>query len=207
MEKTVKPIFLVVDDEAEVGKYFQNLAEENGWEAITATDSAEALEIFSKRNFSIVFIDIILPDNDGLTLLKELKKIPARNSLFVMITGKATNEQIHKSYTMQGAYTCIMKPFQTDKLKNLVQMMLSIDPQKFSENQKLRKFDLKKLLAALMIFIVTLIAALFFVSYEMYSSGYFKDKKGDFWQVIQKRLEKFEGYLQRDEERETSNNH
>ncbi|MCK5687038.1 response regulator [bacterium] len=186
MAERRKPFFLVIDDEEEVGVFFQNLADENGWDIETALDSIEAIEKFNNKDFSIVFIDIVLFNEDGMKLLKKLKQIPRKMSLFVMMTGKATKDKIHESYNSAGAYTCLLKPFDIKKLTSLIEMMLQIDPVKLEETTKIKNKKSDKTLSYVFIFLITFAAAILFLSYEVYNMKFFNSITGEVLQKPQK---------------------
>ncbi len=164
-----KPVFLVIDDEEEIRDFFQCLAEDYEWKLVSAQDGIEAKKIIKEIDFSIIFIDIILVDVNGLDLLKELKRICSKNTLFVVMTGKATIEEVHKSYTDAGAYTCIMKPFELKRLLNLINMMLSIDPVKLKKDSKIRDKKSYKILTYFFILLVTFVAAMVFIYLFLYT--------------------------------------
>jgi len=68
-------VILVIDDDLNFLRLFQEKFEDRGHEVLLAGDGKEALEIYEKeiKRIDAVTIDILLPDTDGITLLKQLK--------------------------------------------------------------------------------------------------------------------------------------
>jgi signal transduction histidine kinase len=73
---------LVVDDEPEVLKLLGVILKKQGYRPVTCLTGREAIEQIQKKNFLLGLFDILLPDMDGLEVLKEAKK---RNPLAEMI--------------------------------------------------------------------------------------------------------------------------
>jgi DNA-binding response OmpR family regulator len=65
---------LVVDDEKNILKLYKDELEDEGYNVVTANSGKEALEVFRVEEPDIVTLDIMMPDIDGLQLLKQLKQ-------------------------------------------------------------------------------------------------------------------------------------
>ena len=65
---------LVVDDDLNIQRLYKEELEEEGYEVVIATTGKEALEIFAKEKFDIVTLDILMPDIDGISLLRKMKE-------------------------------------------------------------------------------------------------------------------------------------
>ena len=61
---------LVVDDEANLRKVLSAMLRRDGFDVLTASDGAEALELLSKQSVDVVLSDIRMPNLDGMSLLK-----------------------------------------------------------------------------------------------------------------------------------------
>jgi CheY-like chemotaxis protein len=66
---------LMVDDEADVLKVFGKIIRSWGYEVIAAASGKEAVEIAKNQNVDIVILDYLMPGMDGITTLKEMRKI------------------------------------------------------------------------------------------------------------------------------------
>ncbi|GBE40587.1 alkaline phosphatase synthesis transcriptional regulatory protein PhoP [bacterium BMS3Bbin09] len=65
---------LVVDDDTHILRLYKEELKDEGYGVVTAGTGKEALELFEKENPDIVTLDILMPDIDGKSLLKKMKK-------------------------------------------------------------------------------------------------------------------------------------
>jgi len=65
---------LIVDDDINILRLYKEELTEEGYEIVTASNGREALEKFEKENPDIVTLDILLPDTDGIKLLRQMKE-------------------------------------------------------------------------------------------------------------------------------------
>jgi DNA-binding response OmpR family regulator len=70
----MKNKILLVDDDEGLRDLYKEELEEEGYEVVIATTGKEALEIFAKEKFDIVTLDILMPDIDGISLLRKMKE-------------------------------------------------------------------------------------------------------------------------------------
>jgi len=76
---------------------------------------AQAREACRLSCFSLIVLDIVLPDQDGREILRELKNIPDRNTPVLVISG-VPSDQIYLECMKLGADQYLSKPFDTDRL-------------------------------------------------------------------------------------------
>lgn len=101
---------LVVDDEQEVRTFFRHLLSRKGYVITTAASAAEALEAFEKRSFDLALVDLKLPDQDGLSLMRTMKREDPACEVIIM-TGYSTIKSAVEAIQW-GAYDYIEKPFE-----------------------------------------------------------------------------------------------
>jgi DNA-binding response OmpR family regulator len=65
---------LVVDDEKNILKLYKAELEDEGYNVVTANSGKEALEVFRQENPDLVTLDIMMPDIDGIQVLRQLKQ-------------------------------------------------------------------------------------------------------------------------------------
>lgn len=110
---------LVVDDEEAVSYSISKFLEVGGYKVDTAISGIEALEKIKEKNYSIVILDVFMPEMDGYETLKRINKyytdrkvqIPAT----IMITGYDVSDILQKCKDI-GAYTVFHKPLSCEKL-------------------------------------------------------------------------------------------
>jgi DNA-binding response OmpR family regulator len=119
---TVKKKILVVDDENEIVDFLESFLRRFNLNVVKASSGNDALALYDKERPDWVFLDIMMPDRDGISVLKELKKIDARVKVIV-ITGKEEQAFREKARGF-GAIDYITKPLDlgelSQKIKNYI---------------------------------------------------------------------------------------
>jgi len=120
IEEVLKDVLiLVVDNEFADRESLKAILEDKGYRVATARDGAEAIEMVKSRHYDIIFLDVRLPDMSGVETFEQVKKIDPQATV-IMMTGY-TEEDLVKRAVSQGAYTCIYKPFNMDKVIAVVE--------------------------------------------------------------------------------------
>jgi DNA-binding response OmpR family regulator len=65
---------LVVDDDTNIQRLYKEELEEEGYEVVIATTGKDALSLFETENPDIITLDILMPDIDGISLLRQMKE-------------------------------------------------------------------------------------------------------------------------------------
>ena len=65
---------LVVDDEKNILKLYKAELEDDGYQVVSANSGKEAIELFRSENPDLVTLDIMMPDMDGIQVLRQLKQ-------------------------------------------------------------------------------------------------------------------------------------
>lgn len=65
---------LIVDDDLHIQRLYQEELREEGYNVVIARTGKEALDLFEKENPDIVTLDILMPDIDGISLLRKMKE-------------------------------------------------------------------------------------------------------------------------------------
>jgi DNA-binding response regulator vicR len=71
-----RPLILIVDDESKIRRLLAQNLELEGFDVQTASDGAQALEVYHKsvEKPDLILLDLMLPEIDGMTMLKRLRK-------------------------------------------------------------------------------------------------------------------------------------
>jgi len=113
---------LVVDDEKQICKNVEKILAKNNYEIVQATSAKEAMEKMAQDSFSLLISDIVMPEMNGLELLKLVKKEwPLTKA--VMMTAYASTETAVKAIRL-GALDYLTKPFTPDELRAAVDQAL-----------------------------------------------------------------------------------
>lgn len=65
---------LIVDDDENIQRLYKEELEEEGYDVIIASSGESALEIFEKEKPDLVTLDILMPDIDGISVLRKMKE-------------------------------------------------------------------------------------------------------------------------------------
>ncbi|MEL7061010.1 MAG: sigma-54 dependent transcriptional regulator [Acidobacteriota bacterium] len=111
----MKAQMLIVDDEQSMLEFLRLLFEQEDFRVDTAGSVTEARERITTRRFDLALCDILMPDGNGLDLLKEIKEVSAETAVIMMTAYTSTKSAIEAMKL--GAYNYISKPFDVDELK------------------------------------------------------------------------------------------
>ncbi|MGH2381353.1 MAG: sigma-54-dependent transcriptional regulator, partial [Candidatus Limnocylindria bacterium] len=105
---------LVVDDDADIRTLLKDLLGEEGYAVRTAQSGAQALEEIAKDLPDLVMMDVKLPDQDGIGVLRQLKREHSDLEVIVMTAFGGSSTAIKAME--HGAYDYVTKPFEIDDL-------------------------------------------------------------------------------------------
>ena len=108
---------LVIDDDAVVGRSFDRVLSEKGYEVSTALSGEEALETINETNFDVVFTDIKMPGMDGLEVTERIKARCPWTPV-VVITGYGTDDNEAKASVL-GASGFVRKPLTPEMIESI----------------------------------------------------------------------------------------
>ncbi|HYM52156.1 MAG TPA: sigma-54 dependent transcriptional regulator, partial [Candidatus Dormibacteraeota bacterium] len=105
---------LVVDDDTQIRSLLTELLNSNGYKARPAKTGAEALAAIAKERPDLVMMDVKLPDQDGIDVLKALRREHPELEVIVMTAFGGSSSAIKAME--HGAYDYVTKPFDIDDL-------------------------------------------------------------------------------------------
>ncbi|MFQ3675590.1 MAG: response regulator [Endomicrobiia bacterium] len=109
---------LIIDDDTEILDLLESFYTSLGHSVTVTTNSDEGLKKIATETFDLLMLDIVLPENDGITILKEVKKTDP-NLPVIMVTGYREADKVIEAFR-NGAMDCLLKPFNFDYIKNNV---------------------------------------------------------------------------------------
>jgi CheY-like chemotaxis protein len=116
---------LVVDDKKVIGDFFDFTLGYYGHEITVVNDPNEAAKAAGSKIFDIAFLDIMMPQKDGVEVLKEIKSI-APDLPVVMMSGYSMQERRDKAREL-GAVECLKKPFELNDVRRVVKETIGKD--------------------------------------------------------------------------------
>lgn len=114
---------LVVDDEPDICGLVSDILSDEGYQVSAAENAASARQHITQAEYDLVLLDIWMPDEDGITLLKDWKDNKALHCPVVMMSGHGTVETAVEA-TRLGAYGFVEKPLTTAKLIQTIRKAL-----------------------------------------------------------------------------------
>ena len=112
---------LVVDDEENIRNIIKKYAVFEGYDVYEAEDGIEAVNLCRQNNYDIIIMDIMMPELDGFSACREIKK--EKDILVIMLSARGEEfDRIHGFET--GADDYVVKPFSPKELMMRVSAVL-----------------------------------------------------------------------------------
>lgn len=123
LHATRRPRMLVVDDEKVTRMNLDHVLGKEGYEVLTASNGAEALDLVARHRFDVILTDLKMDKVDGMTLLSQAKQIHPDTEV-IIITGYAT---VHTAVEAmkKGSYQFLAKPLKLDDIRSTVKKALA----------------------------------------------------------------------------------
>lgn len=115
---------LVVDDAAFMRMMIKDILRKGGYEVVgEAEDGIKALEKYKELHPDLVTMDITMPDMDGITAVKEIRKVDP-NAMIIMCSAMGQQAMVIDAI-QAGAKDFVVKPFQPERVLEAVRKVLS----------------------------------------------------------------------------------
>jgi DNA-binding response OmpR family regulator len=108
------PRILIVEDEPSVSAFIEQALSESGMDPFVAPDLAHARALWQQSDPDLVLLDLMLPDGDGLELLRDQREQGRRTPVIVLSAKSGLADRI--SGLDQGADDYLPKPFSVEEL-------------------------------------------------------------------------------------------
>ncbi len=113
---------VVIDDEAFIRLNLERIFHEGQYSVTTFDNGNSAIDYLKNNDANLAFLDLNLPDRNGIEILQDIKKIKP-DLLVIIITGFASVESAVNALKL-GAYDYIKKPFKADAIKLITKLAL-----------------------------------------------------------------------------------
>lgn len=113
---------LVIEDEIEIASSIKSYLKSNDILCEMADDSESALDKIALYDYDCILLDLMLPDGDGFTILKELKKLQKTEGVIIISAKEALETKI-EGFTL-GADDYLTKPFHLSELLVRIQSLV-----------------------------------------------------------------------------------
>ncbi len=115
---------MVVDDEDSVRKLLSAILKREGYQVVCAASGEEALSKFKALQPDLIIMDIRMPNTDGITAFKEMRKI-SQNVTVILMTAYAAVETAVEAIKL-GAFDYVIKPFDIEEVKLLTSRAIQL---------------------------------------------------------------------------------
>ncbi len=127
---------LVVDDEARIRQIIRKYAEFEGFEVEEAVDGMQAIEICRKEDFDLIIMDVMMPELDGFSACREIRKF--KKTPIIMLS--ARGEEYDKIHGFElGSDDYVVKPFSPKEL--MMRVNAVIKRSQGTQNEEAAKKD------------------------------------------------------------------
>ena len=120
--------YLIVDDEPDLCWALENLLISKGMPCQKAHTAQAALDLMKEHRFQLAFLDVTLPDMDGLELARRLRKLDP-SLRFVIVSGYLNNEAVAVAQAQAEGLicACINKPFLHEEILSVIEDLAAED--------------------------------------------------------------------------------
>ncbi|MEN2434733.1 response regulator [Weeksellaceae bacterium A-14] len=119
---------LIADDEHKIVMTLEYAFRRAGYEIFIARDGSEVLEILKESIPDVILLDIMMPNIDGYTTLKQIRSNQDYKNIRVILLSAKTGEADIRKGKELGADAYITKPYSIKKLTEKVEELLSENP-------------------------------------------------------------------------------
>ncbi|MEC4686243.1 MAG: response regulator [Nitrospirota bacterium] len=110
---------LIVDDDPSIRMLYKEELEDEGYEVVTASSGEEALRLFEEENPDLVTLDILMPDMDGIQVLRKMKEKRPRLPIIM-----STAYDYRDDFAVWASEAYVVKSSDTTELKETIKKLL-----------------------------------------------------------------------------------
>ncbi len=133
---------LLVEDDPNLGLLLQDYLQLKGkFEVVLCKDGEEGLKAFTRQNFDLLILDVMMPKKDGFTLGKEIRKFNTRVPI-IFATARGMIEDKTQAFNL-GGDDYITKPFRIEELLLRINALLKrVNNSEKNEEEKQTQFTI-----------------------------------------------------------------
>lgn len=115
---------LTVDDSASIRMTTKIALTNAGYQVTEAVDGTDGIAKLSAGTFDLIVTDLNMPNMDGLTMIRELRKMPAHTGVPVIFLTTESDGEIKAQARAAGATGWLTKPFDPESLVKITRKVL-----------------------------------------------------------------------------------
>ncbi|SEK90216.1 two-component system, NtrC family, response regulator HydG [Aquimarina amphilecti] len=124
---------LIVEDDVAFCTMLKTFLQKKGYEVSTSFSGSEAVLQIQEHTFDVVLTDVRLPDRDGITLLEDIRMKNPKTQVVIMTGYAEINMAV--SAIKQGAFDYVSKPFNPDKILQIIENALNAETKNSEPNR------------------------------------------------------------------------
>jgi len=118
---------LVIDDDKLMCMALAKILMSAGYTVVQAFDGDEGLKLYRAQNFDLVITDLIMPDKEGIQIIRELRKENSQIRIIAMSAGGRGGATDYLKWArLMGAKQCLSKPIKREDLLGAVESVLAL---------------------------------------------------------------------------------
>lgn len=118
---------LVIDDDKLMCLALGKILVSAGYNVVQASDGEEGLKLYRTQHFDLVITDLIMPDKEGIQIIRELRKENSQIRIIAMSAGGRGGATDYLKWArLMGAKQCLSKPIRREDLLAAVQAVLAL---------------------------------------------------------------------------------
>jgi len=118
------PSILLVDDDPDVRSVLCEILKLEGYDVVSASDGRQGLRMLQENPVSLVITDVLMPELDGLEVIRTIRKVNPMVPIIAMSGGGKRDLDFLIEAKEFGATKVVNKPFEIDELVELVKNVL-----------------------------------------------------------------------------------
>ena len=126
---------LVIDDDKLMCMALARILASAGYNVVQASDGDEGLNLYRTQEFDLVITDLIMPDKEGIQIIRELRKEDSTIRIIAMSAGGRGGATDYLKWAkLMGAKHCMSKPIKREELLAAVSAVLAMPRTPRAEN-------------------------------------------------------------------------
>jgi excisionase family DNA binding protein len=115
---------LVVDDDPRIREVIEDFIALQGYRTVTVGSGTEAIKKVAKKHFDLIFLDLVLPDLNGVEVMQRIKE-KDRKAVIIIITGYG-DDPIAMEAMSHGPLLLIRKPLKIADIMEVLDMTMKV---------------------------------------------------------------------------------
>jgi CheY-like chemotaxis protein len=122
---SAKPKLLAIDDDVSICDFYANGLPLLGFDVVCASTVAKAKEFLAGKKPDLILMDIMMPDQDGISLTREIRAEPKTSDIPIIVVSGLADAGTLNDALLFGAVDYLVKPIDLDALKGKIERALA----------------------------------------------------------------------------------